>query len=112
VLVFSFFLFLFCSFHVTAPSKNGSANFHDLYVKRRGLEQEKPFGGHIASKNFQGVHFPPKPPKIGPGIRIPSLNKIMNNFSTVHAIFTQISSIGAASQKQLKSFNEITKISF
>jgi hypothetical protein len=36
----------------------------------------------------------------------------MNNFSTVHAIFAQISSIGAACRKKLKYLNEITKNSF
>jgi hypothetical protein len=34
-----------------------------------------------------------------PGIGISSLNKTMNKFSTDHAIFAQISSIGAAGQK-------------
>jgi hypothetical protein len=50
------------------------------------LRKEVPFGGLIASKNFQGVHFPRKPPKFGPGIGIPSLNKTFNNFGTARAI--------------------------
>jgi hypothetical protein len=33
------FLFLFCSFLVTVLSKHGSADFDDLYVKRRLLAQ-------------------------------------------------------------------------
>jgi hypothetical protein len=36
----------------------------------------------------------------------------MNNFSTVHAVFAQITSIVAAWRKKLKNFNEITKILF
>jgi hypothetical protein len=73
-LSFSSFLFffcflLFCSFLVTAPSKNGSADFDDLNVKRRGIAQGSAFWGLNASKNFQGVHFP-KTPKLGPGIEI------------------------------------------
>jgi hypothetical protein len=94
------------------PWKNSSADFYYLYVKRRGLRKKVPFGGHYASKNFQGVHLPHKPPKIGPGIGISSLNKSMNNFSTVHAMLAQISSIGAACRKKLKIFNELTKFLF
>jgi hypothetical protein len=60
------------------------------------LRKEVPFGGPNASKNIQGVHFPQSPPKFGPGIGISSLNKTINNFLTVHAIFAQISSIDAA----------------
>jgi hypothetical protein len=53
--------------------------------------KEVRFGGPNASNNFQGVHFPHKNPKFGPEIGISSLNKTDNNFSTVHAIFAQIS---------------------
>jgi hypothetical protein len=59
------------------------------------------FGGQNASKNLQGVHFP-KTPKLGPEYGISSLNITMNNCSTVHAIFAEISSIGAAWQKKFK----------
>jgi hypothetical protein len=58
--------------------------------------KEVPFRGPNASKNFQLGHFPPQPPKFGPVIGISNLNKTFNNFSTVHAIFAQINSIGAA----------------
>jgi hypothetical protein len=58
-----------------------------------------PFGGPNASKNFQGVHFPN--PQIWAGIGVSSLNKTINNFSTVHAIFAQISSISAVWQKTI-----------
>jgi hypothetical protein len=70
-----------------------------------------PFQGSNGSKNFQGVHFP-HTPKIGLGIGISSLNKTTNNFSTVHAISAQISSISAAWRKKFVNFNEITKLSF
>jgi hypothetical protein len=71
--------------------------------------KEVPFGGLNASKNFQGVHFP-QTPKIGPGIGTFSLNKTINNFSTVHAIFAQIHSVGAAWRQYFKNFNEISNI--
>jgi hypothetical protein len=61
-------------------------------------------------KNFQGVHFPPKPPIFGPGIGISSANKTVNNFSTVYAIFAQITSIGAAWQNTSKIINGTTTI--
>jgi hypothetical protein len=74
--------------------------------------KEVPLGGPSASKNFQGVHFPQNPRKIGSGIGISSLNKSVNNFSTVHVIFTQISSISAAWQNKFRNLNEIPKHSF
>jgi hypothetical protein len=43
-------------------------------------------------------------------MEISSLNKSMNNHSTVHAISTQISSIGAACQKKFKNLTESLKI--
>jgi hypothetical protein len=61
--------------------------------------KEVPFGGSKASENFQGVQFLQKPPKFGLGIGISSLKKTIKNFSTVHAIFAQISSISAAWRK-------------
>jgi hypothetical protein len=51
-------------------------------------------------------------PKFGHLMGISCLNKSMNNFSTVHAIFAEISSIGAACRKKLKSLNEMSKNSF
>jgi hypothetical protein len=62
--------------------------------------KEVPFAGPNAYKHFQGVHFLPK---FRPGIGISSLNKTINNCSTLHAIFAQISSIGAAWQIHPKS---------
>jgi hypothetical protein len=94
--VLVFLVFLFSSFLVTAPSKNGSADFDDLYVKRRSIAQESAFGGPNASKSFQRVHFPQNLPNLGCEIGIFSLNKTINNFPTVHAIFAQSSSISAA----------------
>jgi hypothetical protein len=71
-----------------------------IYTSKDAVSRkEVPFGGLNASKNFQAVHFPQKPPKFGAGIGISSLNKTVNNFSTVHAIFAQISSIDAAWRK-------------
>jgi hypothetical protein len=61
--------------------------------------KEVPFGGLNASKNLKAVHFPQKTPKFGAGIGISSLNKTVNNFSTVRAIFAQISSIDPAWQR-------------
>ena len=63
LLVFSF---LFCSFLCSAPCKNGSTDFDDPYVKRRGFTQEGAFWGSNASKYFQGVCFPPNTAKLGP----------------------------------------------
>jgi hypothetical protein len=53
--------------------------------------------------------FSPKPPKILPGIGTSSLNKTMKNVSTVHAIFAQTSSIGAAWRKRLKNSTKSSK---
>jgi hypothetical protein len=48
LLVFSYF----CSFPVIASSKNGSTDFDDLHVKRRGLMQGSAF---LGSERFQNV---------------------------------------------------------
>jgi hypothetical protein len=82
--------FLFCLFLVTAPSKNGSAEFDDLYVKRRGLAQGSAFWASQRFRKLPRSSFSPKKPKFGPGIGMSSLNKNINNFSTDHAIFAQI----------------------
>jgi hypothetical protein len=99
----------FSSFVVTSSSKNGSADFHDLYVKRRVSRKEVPFLSPNASKNFQWVQFPPKAFKFGLGIWISSFNKTVNNVSTVHAIFARISSIGTDWQKKSKISTERQK---
>jgi hypothetical protein len=72
------------------PSKNGKADFDDLYVKRRGLAQGSALGGSQRLQNFQGIHFLQKFLKSGPGIRISSLNKTMNNFSSVFAALLKL----------------------
>jgi hypothetical protein len=46
------------------------------------------------------------------GHPISSYNKSLNTFSIIHAIFAQISSIGAACRKKFKTVNEIIKNSF
>jgi hypothetical protein len=46
---------------------------------------------------------------MGLGIGIFSLNMSMNNFAIVRAIWAKISSIGTASRKKFKNFNEITE---
>jgi hypothetical protein len=70
-----------------------------LTVKRRGLTQGSAFwGSHRFQKLPKGSFFP-NHPKFGLGTGISSLNKSINTFATVHAIFAQISSIGAAWQK-------------
>jgi hypothetical protein len=96
-----FFLFflIFCSFLVTAPSKNGWADFDDLYIKRRGIAQGSAFWWSQRFQKFPRDNFSPKSPKFGAGIGISSLNKTVNNFRTVLAIFAQISSINAAWRK-------------
>jgi hypothetical protein len=66
------------------------------------------------SKRFQKLptdSFPINPQNSAAN-RVSSVNKTVNNFSTVHAIFVQVSSIGAAWQKKFKNINESTKISF
>ena len=44
---FFLFLFLFCSVHAIAHSKNSRADFRHVYVKRRGLAQRSAFWGLI-----------------------------------------------------------------
>jgi hypothetical protein len=104
------FLFLFCSFLVTEPSKTGSTDFENLYIKRRGLAQRSAFWGSQRFQKFPRVHFSQNPPKFGSGIGISSLNKTINNFSTVHAISAQISSIGAARKGHSKFSTERQKL--
>jgi hypothetical protein len=106
----SFLLACFGSFLVTAPSKNGSADFDDLNVKNAVSRKEVPFRDPNLTKNFQGVQFPEKPLKVGPGVGISGLNKTMYNFSTVHPISAQSSSVGAAWRKTSEIFNGTTKM--
>ena len=57
---FSFFFFLFFSFIGSAPCKNGSADFDDLYVKRRGLTQGGVFWGSQRLQKLPKGSFSPK----------------------------------------------------
>ena len=80
------FIFLFkylCSFLGIAHSKNGSADFRHLYVKRRGLLQGSAFWGSHRHHCILWGRKPPKTPKWGPGIGVSSLNKITDKFGTV-----------------------------
>jgi hypothetical protein len=72
------------------PSKNDLADFDDLYVKRRGLAQGSAFWGSQRFQKLPRGSFSPKTPKSGLVIGISSLNKTINNFSTLHAIFAQL----------------------
>jgi hypothetical protein len=87
------------------------ADSDDLYVKQRGLAQESAFWGSQCFQKLPKGSFSPTPQKIRQGIGISTLNKTINNFLTVHAIFAQISSIGAARRHKFKIFNELTEIS-
>jgi hypothetical protein len=98
-------VFLFCSFLVTAPSQNSSADFDVVHIKRRDFV---PFGGSSASKNFKGFIFSQN----WAARRTSSVNKSMNNFSTVIAIPAQINSIGAARRKKVYNRNDNTKSLF
>jgi hypothetical protein len=90
-LFFSFFHFV--RYLAPRPAKT-ALPILTIYTSNDAVSRkEVPFGGTNASKNFQGVHFPPKTPKVGPGIGISSLNRTINNFSTVDAIFAQNSSL-------------------
>jgi hypothetical protein len=73
--------------------------------------KEVPFGVLTIPKTSKGF-ISPQTPKGWPGIQISSLNEIMNSFSTNHAIFAQISSIGAAWLRKLKNINAVTENSF
>jgi hypothetical protein len=91
--------FFVCSLLVAAPSKNGWADFDDLYVKRRGLAQGGAFLGDLTlAKASNGFIFP----KIGLGIRIFSLNKSMNNFSTRHAILLKLAQSAQLDERNSK----------
>ena len=109
LLVIFFFFILFLA---QRPAKTARPIL-TIYTSNDAVSRkEVPFGGTNACKKFQGGHFPPKHPKIGPPMGISSLNKTMNNFWTVHAISAHISSIGAAWRKKFETLNEITKNSF
>lgn len=108
---FSFFshsLTFFRSFLAIVHSKNGSFDFRQWYVKRRGLQQGSAFwGSHRYNSIFWGA-IPQKPLKWGPGIGIPSLNETTNNFRTVSPISTHFSSIDAVWQMLTKNFHKTT----
>ena len=109
---FFFIFFYFVRFLAQRPAKTAGPIL-TIYTSNDAVSRkEVPFGGRNACKNFQGVHFPQKHPKIGPPMGISSLNKSMNNFWTVRAISAHISSIGAAWRKKFKTLNEITQNSF
>jgi hypothetical protein len=73
----SYFLFYFylVRFLSPRPAKTARPIFTIYTSKDAVSRKEVPFGGLNASKNFQGVRFPQKTPKFGPGIGISSLNK-------------------------------------
>jgi hypothetical protein len=64
---FIFYYYLFCSFLVTAPSKNGWTDFDDLYVKRRGLAEGSAFWGSQRFQKYPSGSFSPKTPQIWGG---------------------------------------------
>ena len=91
---FFYFYFYFVRFLSPRPTKMARPIL-TIYTSNEAVSRkEVPFGGSNVCKNFQWVNL--HTPKIGPEIGISSLNNCINNFSTVHAIFAQISSIGAA----------------
>ena len=93
---FLIFQFLFCSILGIAHNKNGWADIHQLYVKRRGLTQGSAFwGSHRHHFTLRREIFQ-NPPNLGLGIGISSLNKTAINFGTVQGILVQCSSIDAA----------------
>ena len=77
---FIFFIFYFVRFSAQRPAKTAGPIL-TIYTSNDAVSRkEVPFGGHNACKNFQGGHFPPKHPKIGPPMGISRLNNSMNNF--------------------------------
>jgi hypothetical protein len=97
-----FFFYLLCSFLVTARSKIGSADFDDLYVKRRGLAQRQCLLGVSTLPKTSKEFIFPQNPQIWAGIGISSINKTINKFSTARTIFAQINSINAACKRHPK----------
>jgi hypothetical protein len=85
LLVFSSFI----SFVSRHHSKNGQAEFDDLYVKRRGLTQGNAIWGSQCLQKLSRSSYSPIPPKSGLRIGISGSAKSMNNFSTIYAIFAQ-----------------------
>jgi hypothetical protein len=82
------------------------------FFKIRFGKQPGHFRENSPLNNFQKLPWgsvSPKIPKSRPGIGIFSLNNTMNKFSTVHAIFGHIGSIGAPWRKTVKNFDKITK---
>jgi hypothetical protein len=99
-----FFFFHFVCFYAQCTEKkqlstihtSNDARFHTRKCLLRGTNDYA---------DFPRGSFPPKHPKIRSPIGNYSLNENMNNFSTVHAISFQISSIGAASRKKVNNSN-------
>jgi hypothetical protein len=71
--LFPLFKIYFVRFLSPRPAKTARLILTIFTSKDAVSRKEVPFWGPNASKNFQGVHFPPKPPKFGPGIGISSL---------------------------------------
>jgi hypothetical protein len=94
--VLVFVLFVSCHF---AQQKRLGRFWRSTRQTTRFLRKEVPFGVPTLPKTSKGFISQ----KIKPGIGISSLYKTMNNFSIVHAIFIQISSIGAAWRKKYKN---------
>ena len=82
-------------------SKNGMAEFRHLYVKRRGLAQGSAFWGSNRHHFTPWGEIPQKPPKLGLGIGISSLNKTVNNFRIPQRILVQCSFIDPAYTSKL-----------
>ena len=98
------FFFLFLDFFIlfvswlSAQQKRLGRFWRSIRQKTRSRARKCLLGVPTLPKSSKGFIFP-KNPKLGPGIGICSLYKTINNFSTVHAIFAQISSIDAAWRK-------------
>ena len=72
--------FSFVRFLAQHPAIKTARPILTIYTSNNAVSRkEVPFGGRNACKNFQGVHFPPKLPKIRPPMGISSLNKSKNN---------------------------------
>jgi hypothetical protein len=77
-------------------------------VKTRNHAQESAFWGSQRFQKLSMGSFCPKSPKSGLEKGLPARTKA-RKFSTVHAIFAQNSSIGAAWQNKLQNFTKSPK---
>jgi hypothetical protein len=90
--------FYFVRFISLRPAKT-ALPILTIYTSNDAVSRkEVPSGVSAFPKTSKGFTFP-QTPKFGPIIGISSLNKTINNFSIVHAISAQISSISAAWRK-------------